>query len=42
MALRVISDSPGASHDNTRQYLDFWTDAPQETFTLVKDLITKL
>ncbi len=42
LALRVISDSPGASHDNTRQYLDFWTDAPRETFTLVKDIITQL
>lgn len=42
LALRVISDSPGASHDNTRQYLDFWTDAPIETFKLVKDIITKL
>ncbi len=42
LALRVISDSPGASHDNTRQYLDFWTDAPRETFKLVKDIITKL
>ncbi|MBQ9555097.1 MAG: 5'-methylthioadenosine/adenosylhomocysteine nucleosidase, partial [Muribaculaceae bacterium] len=42
LALRVISDSPGASHDNTRQYLDFWNDAPQETFALVKDIITKL
>lgn len=42
LALRVISDSPGASHDNTRQYLDFWTDAPQETFKLVKDIITRL
>ena len=42
LALRVISDSPGASHDNTRQYLDFWTDAPQETFVLVKDIINKL
>ena len=39
LALRVISDSPGASHDNTRQYLDFWADAPQETFKLVKDII---
>ena len=29
LALRVISDSPGASHDNTKQYLDFWTEAPQ-------------
>ena len=42
LALRVISDSPGASHDNTRQYLDFWSDAPRETFRLVKDIITKL
>ena len=42
LALRVISDSPGASHDNTRQYLDFWTDAPQETFNLLKDIITRL
>ena len=42
LALRVISDSPGASHDNTRQYLDFWADAPQETFTLVKDIIKQL
>ena len=42
LALRVISDSPGASHDNTRQYLDFWTDAPQESFTIVKDMIKNL
>ena len=42
LALRVISDSPGASHDNTRQYLDFWTDAPQETFMLVKEIIKNL
>lgn len=42
LALRVISDSPGASHDNTRQYLDFWTDAPQETFMLVKEIIKGL
>jgi len=42
LALRVISDSPGASHDNTKQYLDFWTDAPQETFMLLKDIIKKL
>lgn len=42
LALRVISDSPGASHDNTRQYLDFWSDAPQETFMLLKDIITHI
>lgn len=42
LALRVISDSPGASYDNTRQYLDFWNDAPRESFALVKDLINGL
>ena len=42
LALRVISDSPGAGHDNTRQYLDFWTDAPQESFNIVQDIINKL
>ncbi|MBR4829167.1 MAG: 5'-methylthioadenosine/adenosylhomocysteine nucleosidase [Muribaculaceae bacterium] len=42
LALRVISDSPGASHDNTRQYLDFWDDAPRESFNIVKEIITKL
>lgn len=42
LAMRVISDSPGASHDNTRQYLDFWNDAPQETFALLKDMIQRL
>ena len=42
LALRVISDSPGASHDNTRQYLDFWADAPRETFMIVKDIINNL
>ena len=42
LALRVISDSPGASHNNTQQYLDFWTAAPQETFTLVREIINGL
>ena len=42
LALRVISDSPGASHDNTRQYLDFWSDAPRETFKLVQEIINNL
>jgi len=42
LSLRVISDSPGASHDNTRQYLDFWSDAPRETFEILQEMITKL
>ena len=42
LSLRVISDSPGASHDNTAQYVDFWSDAPQHTFALVKNLLSSL
>lgn len=42
LSLRVISDSPGASHDNTRQYLDFWADAPRHSFEIVKSLISNL
>jgi adenosylhomocysteine nucleosidase len=42
LALRVISDSPGASHDNTKQYMDFWNDAPRETFDLLNDIIKNL
>ena len=42
VSVRVISDSPGASHDNTAQYNDFWTDAPQHTFEVVKELVSKI
>ena len=42
MSLRVISDSPGASHDNTRQYTDFWEEAPQKTFGIVQELLANL
>ena len=42
LALRVISDSPGANHDNTQEYMDFWTTAPQETFMLLKDIMDRL
>ncbi|MDE6418312.1 MAG: 5'-methylthioadenosine/adenosylhomocysteine nucleosidase [Duncaniella sp.] len=40
--MRVISDSPWASHDNSRQYDDFWEDAPRHSFNLVKKLLTSL
>lgn len=42
MVMRVISDSPGASKDNTAQYNDFWQDAPSHTFNLVQSLLTKI
>ena len=40
--LRVISDSPGAGHNNIKQYEDFWSDAPKQTFEIVKQLLENL
>ncbi|MDO4191084.1 MAG: 5'-methylthioadenosine/adenosylhomocysteine nucleosidase [Bacteroidales bacterium] len=42
LSFRVISDTPGMEHDNTAQYLDFWTTAPQTTFAVLQQLITRL
>ena len=40
--MRVISDSPWCSHDNSRQYTDFWEDAPLHSFSLVRKLLESL
>lgn len=40
--MRVISDSPGAGHNNAVQYDNFWTAAPEHTFALVKKLLLAL
>ena len=40
--MRVISDSPGAGHNNAVQYDNFWTTAPEHTFALVKKLLLAL
>lgn len=40
--LRVVSDSPWCSHDNSRQYESFWEDAPERSFALVSTLLSKL
>lgn len=42
VSMRIISDSPGASHDNSQQYSDFWVDAPAHTLATVKELLQKL
>ncbi|MBQ0116002.1 MAG: 5'-methylthioadenosine/adenosylhomocysteine nucleosidase [Bacteroidales bacterium] len=42
LSMRVISDSPGASHNNTKQYTDFWEAAPKQTFEVVHKLILSL
>lgn len=42
MCLRVISDTPWCSHDNSRQYEDFWEEAPQKSFAIVKETINSI
>lgn len=42
VSMRVISDSPGASRDNSQQYNDFWADAPTHSLAMVRDLLKKL
>lgn len=42
LCIRVISDSPGASHNNIKQYEDFWSEAPEQTFEIVKQLLEKI
>lgn len=43
LSLRVISDSPGVgSTSNTVQYNDFWSDAPQHTFDVMRNLLQNL
>lgn len=39
--LRVISDTPGAD-DNIAQYENFWEEAPQHTFDMLRHVINEL
>lgn len=39
--IRVVSDTPGEG-ENLSQYLNFWTEAPQKTFSIVRKIIEKL
>lgn len=40
--MRVISDSPWISHNNSAQYNDFWADAPDHSFQLVRHLLESI
>ena len=42
LCVRVISDSPGASKNNIAQYDDFWEDAPEHIFNILKDILEKI
>ncbi|MBD5337449.1 MAG: 5'-methylthioadenosine/adenosylhomocysteine nucleosidase [Bacteroides sp.] len=39
--VRVVSDTPG-SGENIEQYRNFWTEAPERTFTAVKTILENL
>ena len=41
-SIRVVSDTPGKEEDNTGQYLDFWTAAPQATFAALQTIVGAL
>lgn len=38
--IRVVSDTPGED-DNITQYEDFWQKAPEATFNIIRDLLSK-
>ena len=42
VSLRVISDTPGESDDNTAQYENFWETAPLHTFNILNTLLFNL
>lgn len=39
---RVVSDTPGADIDNAAQYENFWEDAPQSAFALLRHIIDEI
>lgn len=39
--IRVVSDTPG-SGDNISQYKNFWSEAPEKSFTVLRQIISRL
>ena len=42
LSLRIISDTPGRHEDNLGQYYDFWKQAPEQNYELLRSLIPEL
>ncbi|MDE7145997.1 MAG: 5'-methylthioadenosine/S-adenosylhomocysteine nucleosidase, partial [Duncaniella sp.] len=40
--MRLISDTPWCNHDNSRQYENFWEDAPKHSFDLILNLLNSI
>lgn len=42
ISVRVLSDTPGEVDDNTSQYLNFWAEAPHQTFDVLQTLLNNI
>ncbi|MCM1504829.1 MAG: 5'-methylthioadenosine/adenosylhomocysteine nucleosidase [Muribaculum sp.] len=42
ISIRVLSDTPGEVENNTSQYLNFWAEAPLQTFSVLRTLLSNI
>lgn len=42
LCLRVVSDTPGDDENNIAQYVNFWEEAPERTFHIIKQLLSEI
>lgn len=42
LSCRIISDTPGQVENNALQYKDFWTAAPEKSFEILKQLVSRI
>lgn len=42
ISVRIISDTPGEVNDHASQYKDFWSEAPQKSFEIIKQIVDKI
>lgn len=42
MAIRIVSDTPGMEENNLNQYNDFFAEAPKQTFSVLRTIISNI
>ena len=42
MSLRIVSDTPGATPDHFKQYLDFWAELSERSFTNLRAILERM
>lgn len=42
LSFRIISDTPGRTNDHSLQYREFWTIAPEKSFEVLRQMITRI